>query len=93
MYSIANMVVMGVVVGESKKKFLQFIAIFWLLKQSCPLTNFEAMKMLFENLKSKIALKNTLTTMLKGDYRSPTMHYPCYNKSYGSCNEVHYNRL
>ncbi len=51
MYSIVNMVVMGDVVGERKRKFLHF---FWLLKQSCPLTNFEAMKMLFEYLKMKI---------------------------------------
>ncbi len=53
MYSIANMVVMGDVVRKRKRKFLQFITFFWLLKQSCPLINFEAMKMLFEYLKVK----------------------------------------
>jgi hypothetical protein len=31
--------------------------------------------------------------MLKGDCGNPTMDYPCYNKSYGSCNEVYYNKL
>jgi hypothetical protein len=41
------MVVLGNSNGEKKYKFLQFVAIFWLLKQGWPLTNFEAMKLLF----------------------------------------------
>jgi hypothetical protein len=31
-YSLANMVTMGNVVGESKRKILHFVAKFWLLK-------------------------------------------------------------
>jgi hypothetical protein len=46
-YSLTNMVTMGDVVGESKRKILHFVARFWLLKQCCPLVNFDAMKMLF----------------------------------------------
>jgi len=45
------MAVVGGVVGEKKKKFIQFFAIFWLLKQGCFVTNFETMKLLFEFLK------------------------------------------
>jgi len=47
---VANMVVVGDVVGEKKRKFIQFVAILWLLKQGCFVTNFEAMKLLFEFL-------------------------------------------
>ncbi len=36
---------------ENKQKFLQFVAIFWLLKLDQPMTNFESMKMLFDFLK------------------------------------------
>ncbi len=50
---MANMVVVGDVVGRGKKKIIQFVAIFWLLKQGCPMTDFEAMKLLFEFLKLK----------------------------------------
>jgi hypothetical protein len=38
------------VVGERKRKFLQILTFFLLLKQSCPLIN---LKMLFEYLKVK----------------------------------------
>jgi hypothetical protein len=44
------MVVVGDVVGEKKRKFIQFVAIFWLLKQSYSVIDFEVMK-LFEFLK------------------------------------------
>jgi len=44
---IANMVVLGNSSGERKNKFLQFVVIFWLLKQGWPLNDFEAMKLLF----------------------------------------------
>jgi hypothetical protein len=40
---IVGMVVVGDVVGEKKMQFIQFVAIFWLLKQGCSMTNFEAM--------------------------------------------------
>jgi hypothetical protein len=45
------MIILGDVVGERKKKFIQFVAIFWLLKQGCTMIDFEAMKLLFEFLK------------------------------------------
>jgi len=45
--TIANMVVLGNSSGERKNKFLQFVVIFWLLKQGWPLNDFEAMKLLF----------------------------------------------
>jgi hypothetical protein len=50
---MADMFVVEDVVGKEKRKFIQFVAIFWLLKQGRPMTNFEAMKLLFEFLKVK----------------------------------------
>ncbi len=44
---VVDMVCVGGLVSEKKRKFLQFVAIFWLLKFSQPLTNFKSMKMLF----------------------------------------------
>jgi hypothetical protein len=37
-------------VREKKRKFIQFVAIFWLLKLGGPLTSFESMKELFDIL-------------------------------------------
>lgn len=48
---MVDMVVVGDVIGEKKRKFIQFITIFSLLKQGCSMTNFEMMKLLFEFLK------------------------------------------
>jgi hypothetical protein len=42
--------------SEKKPKFVQFVAIFWLLKFSQPLIDFESMKELFDILKVKIIL-------------------------------------
>ncbi len=50
---IAKMVCVGGVATNTQPKFIQFVAIFWLLKLGCPLTNFEKMKQLFEFLKVK----------------------------------------
>jgi hypothetical protein len=47
----------GMWLGEKKKQCIQFVAIFWLLKQGHPMTNFEAMKLLFEFFKVKHTLK------------------------------------
>jgi hypothetical protein len=44
---IANMVVLGDLSGERNFFLVQFVVVFWLLKQGWPLTNFEAMKLLF----------------------------------------------
>ncbi len=44
---MANMVIMGDAVGEKERKFIQFVTIFWLLKQGRLMINFEAMKLLF----------------------------------------------
>ncbi len=41
----------GSLAKEKKWKFLQFVALFWLLKLDRPMTNFESMKMLFDFLK------------------------------------------
>jgi hypothetical protein len=43
----ANIVVLADLDGEGENKFLQFVVVFWLLKQGWPLTDFEAMKLLF----------------------------------------------
>jgi hypothetical protein len=43
---IVDIVCVGSLVNEKKQKFLQFVAIFWLLKFSQPLINFESMEML-----------------------------------------------
>jgi hypothetical protein len=59
-YSLANMVIMGDVVGKSKRNF---VAKFWLLKQCCPLIDFDAMKMLFQFLK----VRNTPKTHWSDD--------------------------
>ncbi len=48
---VANMVAIGDVVGKEKKKFIQFVAIFLLLKQGPTMIDFEAMNLLFEFLK------------------------------------------
>jgi hypothetical protein len=45
--TMANMVIMGDAVGEKERKFIQFVTIFWLLKQGRLMINFEAMKLLF----------------------------------------------
>jgi hypothetical protein len=50
---MADIFVVGDVVGREKKKFMQFFAIFWILKQGRPMTDFEEMKLLFEFLKVK----------------------------------------
>jgi len=42
--------------NEKKPKFVQFVAIFWLLKLDKPLIDFESMKELFDILKVKITL-------------------------------------
>ncbi len=44
---VANTVCVGGLVTKKKQKFLQFVAIFWLLKFTQLLINFESMKMLF----------------------------------------------
>lgn len=44
---MANMVIMGDVVGDKERKFMQFVTIFWLLKQGHLMINFEKMKLLF----------------------------------------------
>ncbi len=44
-------IVVGDVVGEKKMMFIQFVAIFWLLKQGCYVIDFQVMKLLFEFLK------------------------------------------
>jgi len=43
-------------VSEKKPKFIQFVAIFWLLKLGQPLIDFESMKKLFVILTVKIIL-------------------------------------
>jgi hypothetical protein len=48
---VVDMIVVGMWLGRKKKKFIQFVAIFWLLNQGCIMTDFEAMKLLFEFLK------------------------------------------
>ncbi len=50
---VTNIIVMGDGVGEREKKFLLFLATFWLLKQGHLLIDFEAMKILFQTLKVK----------------------------------------
>jgi hypothetical protein len=50
---MADMFVVEDVVGRKKRKFKQFVAIFWLLKQGYPMTDFEVMKLLFEFFKVK----------------------------------------
>jgi hypothetical protein len=65
-YSLANMVIMSDVVGKSKRKILHFVAKFWLLKQCCPLIDFDAMKMLFQFLKVKNAQKHIGMMILDG---------------------------
>ncbi len=62
---VVNMVVARDVVGEKEMKFIQFVAIFWLLKQGCPMTNFEVMKFLFFKKWSTFQ-KNINMTMLTG---------------------------
>jgi hypothetical protein len=44
---MTNMIVLGDVVVEKERKFIQFVAIFWLLKQGHLMINFEVMKLLF----------------------------------------------
>jgi hypothetical protein len=39
--------------NEKKRKFIQFVAIFWFLKLGRTLTDFESMKQLFDILKVK----------------------------------------
>jgi hypothetical protein len=48
---------LGMWLGRKKRKFIQFVTIFWLLKQGHHVTNFEAMKLLFEFSKVKHTLK------------------------------------
>jgi len=44
---VVDMVCVGRLVNQKKRKFLQFVGIFWLLKFTRPLSNFDSIKMLF----------------------------------------------
>jgi hypothetical protein len=50
---VTDIVCVRGLVGAKKRKFLHFVAMFWLLKLSWPMTNFKRMKMLFHFLKVK----------------------------------------
>jgi hypothetical protein len=52
---------------EEGKKFLLFVANFWLLKQGHPFIAFEAMKMFFQSLKVKSTLKKYWNNSGKGE--------------------------
>jgi hypothetical protein len=84
---VAVTVCVGGLVYDKKWKFLQFVAIFWLLKFNWPLINFENMKMLFWFLEDEKHVSQALKWFVKlGDNKNNTWHYhgvheSCYTKS------------
>ncbi len=63
---MVDLVIMGDVVRENKRNFLQFVFFFFfgLLQQGCPLTNVETIKLLFKFLKVKNTPKKQLNDIM-----------------------------
>jgi len=74
---LLKMVVVFSEIVEKKCKFIQFVAIFWLLKLGRSLANFESMKQLLDILK----MKNTLSKQQFNSISWKTIKSMYYTKS------------